>query len=140
MKYLYRLYDSDRVLLYVGHTTDPFRRLGEHQKIQPWAADIAHMESEPIDGDPAVAEMNAIRAGRPKYNRNLNATGPQRTPPPDADLLSTAEVATLLGVSVPTVARLCRSGRLPLGYKAPGLRGARLFDRDDVVRLMAGAA
>lgn len=46
-----------------------------------------------------------------------------------ADMLTTAEVAHLLGVSIPTVNRRAASGAIPVAAKAPGVRGAYLFDR-----------
>lgn len=50
-------------------------------------------------------------------------------------LMSTREVARCLGVSVPTVTRLARDERLAPAQKLEGLRGAYLFDRDDVEAL-----
>lgn len=49
-----------------------------------------------------------------------------------ADLLTTAQVARILGVSVATVNRWADSGELPTAFKAPGLRGARLFHTTEV--------
>lgn len=51
------------------------------------------------------------------------------------DLLSTAEVARILGRSVPTVNRWVAQGKLVPAVKFPGARGANLFGRDDVERL-----
>jgi excisionase family DNA binding protein len=47
-------------------------------------------------------------------------------------LLSTAETAERLGVSVSTVTRLADSGRLPIAHRMPGRTGAMLFDESDV--------
>lgn len=47
-------------------------------------------------------------------------------------LLSTAETADRLGVSVSTVTRLAESGRLPIAHRMPGKTGAMLFDESDV--------
>lgn len=43
-------------------------------------------------------------------------------------LMSTRDVARALGTSVPTVNRRARNGDLPFATKAPGSRGAYLFD------------
>lgn len=51
--------------------------------------------------------------------------------------MSTREVARALRMSVPTVTRLARSGDLPVVVKAPGSRGAYLFDRAAVEQLAA---
>ena len=44
------------------------------------------------------------------------------------DLLSTAEAAERLRIHPRSVARLAHSGELPSAAKAPGVRGAYLFD------------
>ena len=49
--------------------------------------------------------------------------------------LSAAEAAAILGVSTHTVGRYARRGVLTPVAKAPGRRGAYLFDRRDVERL-----
>ncbi len=49
-------------------------------------------------------------------------------PPPPAKLLTTAEVAEILGKSVPTVTRMVADGKLDYWVKLPGVRGAYLFD------------
>lgn len=56
------------------------------------------------------------------------------------DLLTTAEVARIVGRSVPTIHRWVESGRLPTARKLPGIRGARLFRRSDVDALLAPEA
>jgi len=54
-------------------------------------------------------------------------------PVPNVDeVLTTAEVAELLGLSVSTVNRLADAGKLRTARKFPGLRGARLYNRVDV--------
>ena len=50
-------------------------------------------------------------------------------------LLSTRDAAQRLGVSVPTVTKLARDGVLVPAAKAPGRRGAYLFDEHDVERV-----
>lgn len=55
-------------------------------------------------------------------------------------LLSTAETAERLGVSVSTVTRLAESGRLPIAHRMPGRTGAMLFDQADVDRLATAEA
>jgi len=44
------------------------------------------------------------------------------------DLITTAEIARDLDVSVRTVLRFAQSGELPYVQKLPGVRGAYLFD------------
>lgn len=52
------------------------------------------------------------------------------------DLLTTADVADIVGKSIPTVNRWASEGRLPFAHKLPGQRGAYLFRRTDVEALV----
>lgn len=54
-------------------------------------------------------------------------------------LLSSKQVADLLGVSVSTVARWTRDGRLTPELELPGLRGARFYQASQVARLVEEA-
>lgn len=56
------------------------------------------------------------------------------------DLLTTAEVAEILGKSVPTVNRWAVEGKLTPARKLPGLRGPHLFYRADVEALTEDVA
>ena len=62
----------------------------------------------------------------------------------DIDPLSTAEVASILRVSIGTVNRWAKDGTLPVWKQMPGDTGARLYRREDVERIrderQAGAA
>jgi excisionase family DNA binding protein len=49
-----------------------------------------------------------------------------------ADLVTSAEAAPVLGVSVPTVNRYAASGRLRYVKKLPGRTGAYLFHREEI--------
>lgn len=51
---------------------------------------------------------------------------------PDTDLLTTAQVAAIIGRNTRYVARLVDAGRLTPLTKLPGLRGAYLFRAVDV--------
>lgn len=52
-------------------------------------------------------------------------------------LVPTSSVAKQLNVDVRTVHRMVRVGRLSPAVKAPGLRGAMLFNSEDVAALAA---
>ncbi|MCW2754639.1 MAG: hypothetical protein JWQ32_2050 [Marmoricola sp.] len=51
------------------------------------------------------------------------------------EIITTAEAAEILRVSVKTVHRWAGEGRLAVVTKAPGLRGARFFLRSQVEQL-----
>lgn len=53
-----------------------------------------------------------------------------------SELLPTADVAARLGKDVSTVLRMVKAGRLTPVVKTPGLRGAYLFDPEDVAALL----
>jgi excisionase family DNA binding protein len=59
---------------------------------------------------------------------------------PNLDLVTTAEVAAELRVHVRTVHRMIEAGKLAPIAKAPGLRGAYLFSREDIDALREPAA
>ena len=55
-------------------------------------------------------------------------------------LLTTAQAADVLGVSVATIHQMHREGRLEVALKVEGLRGPKFFARADVDRLAAERA
>lgn len=67
---LYRVYDTDGNLLYVGATTNFAQRLTTHSTYQPWWDDASRVELEHFDSfeDMAEAEVQAIRSEQPRYN------------------------------------------------------------------------
>ena len=72
---VYRMFDGDKNLLYVGKTGHGARRLNEHsEKISfPLVATIT-LEWHASAADACVAERAAIRAERPQYNvRHLDS-------------------------------------------------------------------
>lgn len=68
---LYRMYDADGVLLYVGISKSAIRRMTEHADTQPWWSDVATQTIEHIECDRRQAldiERDTIKRERPKYN------------------------------------------------------------------------
>lgn len=67
---LYRLYDADEQLLYIGVTSKPQPRWNNHKCTQPWWPDVTTKVLEWFDDrDQALdAEAAAIKAELPKYN------------------------------------------------------------------------
>ena len=75
--YVYRLFDADRTLLYIGCTLDFPRRLADHRQKQPWRDRIAWwlFDYYPDQGSALIAEEEAIRAESPAYNAMYNGAG-----------------------------------------------------------------
>lgn len=67
---VYRLYDADGALLYVGITYDLGRRWTQHAKVQRWwdAVCTQKIEWHSCREDAEDAERTAIRTEAPKYN------------------------------------------------------------------------
>lgn len=67
---LYRFFDSDRQLLYVGLTVDPGARWSSHCKEKPWwhEVDTVKVETFPTRDLVIKAEREAIETEHPRYN------------------------------------------------------------------------
>lgn len=84
---LYRFFDATGQLLYVGLTSDPGRRMGQHRVEKPWWSEVANVtiQTYPDRESVAAAERAAIRTETPRYNvactmrpRERTAKGPAR--------------------------------------------------------------
>ncbi len=71
---VYRLYDAEGSLLYVGCTVDPWTRLRAHRRRQPWWDEVTDAEFIwfPSVDLAADVEQQAIGTERPVYNIALN--------------------------------------------------------------------
>jgi len=69
-QWLYRLFDSEGRLLYVGVTDDVWRRVNEHERSQEWGDDIVQMRRHRYPGRAAAlaAEKRAIQTEKPVHN------------------------------------------------------------------------
>lgn len=67
---LYRMYDGDDHLLYVGITLDVAHRFADHRQGKTWWADVATIRLEHFGtrADLEAAEVAAIVAERPVHN------------------------------------------------------------------------
>jgi predicted GIY-YIG superfamily endonuclease len=67
---LYRFFDQNGNLLYVGITSNPGRRWTQHATDKPWWHEVHHVEIERHESRQAVllAEQLAIKNERPRYN------------------------------------------------------------------------
>ena len=68
---LYRYYDADGALLYVGVSKRALYRLTQHQAEKPWHLEIATVKMEHLADRAAAleAEAVAIRDENPRYNK-----------------------------------------------------------------------
>jgi hypothetical protein len=68
--FLYRHFDSEGTLLYVGVTITPHQRSIGHRSTSPWWSDVAHIsyEMHPTAWVAWAHEEHAIKTERPLYN------------------------------------------------------------------------
>lgn len=75
---LYRMYDADGVLLYVGITNNMRRRWIAHKRDKWWIDDVDDVVTEDYDSryEASMAEQEAIRNERPRHNDMLAVVSP----------------------------------------------------------------
>lgn len=68
--HVYSLYDKDNTCLYVGMSSNAFRRFGEHAKDKSWFQDVTKVIITNCDGhlDSVKTEQMLIAELKPKYN------------------------------------------------------------------------
>ena len=67
---IYRHFDKDNNLLYIGRSINPLRRLYQHKKSSDWFSDVYTVTMERFDcfDDMVNAEIKAIIEEKPLYN------------------------------------------------------------------------
>lgn len=102
---LYRHYDADNVLLYVGISSNPFARNRAHKGAE-WADRAVRFTGEWFDSraEALAAERRAVREENPEFNRHrYGAPGGPATPlprPPDASVSTTIRLDPKLVAAV----------------------------------------
>lgn len=137
--YLYRFWDSDGVLLYVGITDDIQKRWSTHSKTQPWWGRVSRKGFQQYETreEAAAAESTAIRIERPLYNIQGN---PLALPGGERDLesalvagygnlVSFPQAAKITSTSVRTMKRLAERGEIRV-YRIGRTRVYRLRTAD----------
>lgn len=79
--YVYRIFDADDTLIYVGSSTSPTTRVGQHGRTAAWGDEIHYWTSEPHPSrsDAYAAEREVIRDEKPKHNvRRAAASGAEQ--------------------------------------------------------------
>jgi predicted GIY-YIG superfamily endonuclease len=76
--YVYRLWDADGALLYVGISKTLVQRLTQHDQSQPWADEVASVTAKryPNRDKARAAEIEAIQTESPRYNIRDRAKRP----------------------------------------------------------------
>jgi predicted GIY-YIG superfamily endonuclease len=76
---LYRLYDADEHLLYVGITTNPKTRWGRHARDKHWWPEVSRKTVEWFETRKSAERIEKIEVEeeRPRYNKVFN--GDRRT-------------------------------------------------------------
>jgi excisionase family DNA binding protein len=134
---VYRLYDADDALLYVGITSGGARRLNDHRRAQGWWAQVhrATFEHHATRLAARIREDEAIAAERPRHNRT-GGQPPRRTHSTADPLLTVDEVAARLKVNPETVRRWLRAKRIR-GVMMGGKRGGYRVPTSEVERVAA---
>jgi len=119
---VYRLYDADGNLLYVGTTNNLERRMASHRHDKQWWSDVADVETETVASatEAAEAERNQIHTLEPLHNAkhsgsyaekrarymSSSLSGMKLRHSRMRALLSHRELAILAGLSPTTVLKL----------------------------------
>lgn len=125
---LYRLYDNDDRLLYIGISGAPKIRMGQHATDKDWWPEVTTREFEWYDSrkEAAEAEVTAIRKERPAHNHTHNSSSVLALLPaakaeplrPRLRRVDRDERGTALRMTADMRA-LIMSGDVPLGSKLP---------------------
>lgn len=70
MTNLYRHFDANGALLYIGVSLNALKRLSQHQNLSPWFASISNVTIETFETkqEALLAERHAIERENPKFN------------------------------------------------------------------------
>lgn len=158
MTALYRHFDKDGVLLYVGIAINPIARLVDHRKDAHWFRDIRRVEIEYFADRKAalLAETEAIVRERPRFNLDKAPTCSRpatcsRAPVSEVQVAKVirlrhkegtplAHIAILTGLSYRTVHLILERAEQEREYSAAMMEAARKqakLDDDDVAEIRA---
>lgn len=104
--HLYRHFDADGSLLYVGQSANAFKRWGQHKGTSEWAAAAVTMRVEQFDSREAAlaAERQAILLEKPRFNRygieKPKREHKKRSPKAGMPILSRLQDAELAAIDV----------------------------------------
>lgn len=131
---LYRIYDSDGLLLYIGISKDFGSRWKQEAKEFPWWAEMQRMTVDWISSraQAEMAEEAAIRAEKPKYNKRHVSPGPRAAEREEVLALLAGRIkpltltykqaAALLDVSMSKLFQMLRAGEIHSLKLGPQMR------------------
>lgn len=69
---VYRFWEKDGTLLYIGITFSTHRRFSQHKSLKPWWDEVDHITLEHFltRAEAQLAEEIAVRKEQPRYNCN----------------------------------------------------------------------
>lgn len=151
---LYRCFNDEGRLLYVGISVAAFARLQQHVESSRWMDDVTvvTIQTYPSREEAMYAERMAVRFEKPVHNK-AHAIRPEppvryempKMPPPEAPVvrpqteilhnrvsLNMNEAAQVLGVSRSTVEGLIKRGKIA----AIKIGKSRIIPRDEITKLL----
>lgn len=151
---LYRLYDADGALLYIGISYSAISRFAQHKADKPWIASVARIEIETREvsrSEIEAIERDAIISEKPKHNKQHNsmpvaprgnARMTQANAKPDYRWLAIGDVVALglRNGECPigrVIADSMTDDRLPFGHVLLGLVNFFTGEIGDTQRLVA---
>ena len=141
---LYRHFNSNGDLLYIGITNNVARRTKDHDRNSYWFSEVARIDLEHFESRDAVlaAETDAIGKELPKYN--IQKTKEQMPEPEQVTdlanritfrivnlkpLYTTNEAASLLSIPPSRIKDMCASRKIGCVITDSGIRNTRVGKR-----------
>jgi len=125
--YVYRLWDNDKNLLYVGVSNNWANRINQHKQQKQWSGQISSVTVEEFASryEALAAESKAIQTENPIYNLagRTTATGDPSLVIDKSSRLdesySVHQASVMIGVSDRRVRQLVAKGRLVVAHLSP---------------------
>lgn len=139
---VYRIYDVNDRLLYVGITNDTALRWLDHRRTKSWWETDAHRYDVlwyPSRAVAAVEEKKAIETEQPKHNTMLAVQPLREITPRVPGAYSTGEIAHRFRISPDTIRSLVKAGTFPsqlTDLPSPYRKGKR-YAADEVEQYFA---
>lgn len=121
---LYRAFDGEGKLLYVGISKDALNRFKSHLRTSGWSGKCARLDICYFDArsEAIEAEKAAIQSERPHFNKVWAKSEPLPESPPVREagptrFLTPKSVCSLIALSRSTLDRLVNSGQFPRPIK-----------------------